>query len=172
MVDVPLGDYCRGFVTLIVNIASGCGLTEKNYAQLTQLDKDYGDRMQSSHAKKSQNSMKLLYLCIFSISELRILSFPSNQFGGQMPEGDGDEMLCHFKVRSAEPGGILAKINVNGDSAIPLFKYLKDKLKGEQGADLEWNFVKFLVNKNGQPVKRYDKMVEPMAILDDIKNLF
>ncbi|XP_055305953.1 uncharacterized protein LOC129570393 [Sitodiplosis mosellana] len=144
---VPLDDYCRGYVTLVVNIASSCGLTENNYAQLTQLDKDFRDK-------------------------LRVLSFPSNQFGGQMPEGDGDEMLCHLKSRNAAPGGILAKIDVNGDNAIPLYKYLKEKLKGEAGPDIEWNFVKFLIDKNGQPVKRYDKMVEPMAIVEDIKKLF
>ena len=61
---------------------------------------------------------------------------------------------------------------MNGDKAIPLYKYLKEKLNGEAGADIEWNFVKFLIDKNGQPVKRYDKKVEPMAIVEDIKQFF
>lgn len=55
--------------------------------------------------------MKLLTKIFNFRIELRILSFPSNQFGGQMPEGDGDEMLCHFKEKNAAPGGILAKVS-------------------------------------------------------------
>lgn len=61
---------------------------------------------------------------------------------------------------------------MNGKNAIPLYKYLKSKLKGKAGPDIEWNFVKFLIDKNGQPVKRYDQFVEPMAIVEDIKKLF
>lgn len=62
-------------------------------------------------------------------------------------------------------------MDVNGDNAIPLFKYLKDQLKGDKGADLEWNFVKFLIDKNGKPVKRYAHTVEPKDIEEDIKKL-
>ncbi|XP_031632070.1 probable phospholipid hydroperoxide glutathione peroxidase [Contarinia nasturtii] len=145
--DVPLADYCRRYVTLIVNIASSCGLTKANYAQLTELNMQFNDK-------------------------LRILLFPSNQFNGQMPEGDGDEMLCHLKMKNAAPGRIFAKVDVNGDKAHPLYKYLKNKLKGEKGADIEWNFVKFLIDKNGMPVKRYDMMTEPMTLVEDIKMLF
>lgn len=61
---------------------------------------------------------------------------------------------------------------MNGDNAIPLYKYLKEQLNGEAGPDIEWNFVKFLIDKNGKPVKRYDKMIEPIAITEDIKKLF
>lgn len=113
----------------------------------------------------------------------------------QMPEGDGDEVLCHLKQKNADPGAIFAKVNqthiqlfpneflcneknfliqvnVNGDDAIPLYKYLKAQLKGEKGlTDVEWNFTKFLVDKNGKVVKRFHPKIEPNKIVDDIKNL-
>ncbi|XP_031632057.1 probable phospholipid hydroperoxide glutathione peroxidase [Contarinia nasturtii] len=146
-VDIPLGEYCRGYVTLILNVASRCFLTDTNYAQSTQLNKKYNEK-------------------------LRILVFPCNRFGGQMPETDGEEMLCHFKRWNAAPGQILAKVNVNGNSAIPLYKYLKKELKGSIGPDIEWNFVKFLIDKNGKPVKRYIEIVAPMDIVNDIEALF
>ncbi|XP_031616883.1 probable phospholipid hydroperoxide glutathione peroxidase [Contarinia nasturtii] len=145
--DIALGDLCSGFVTIIVNIASGCGFTPVNYEQLTQLNKDYSDR-------------------------LRILAFPCNQFASTMPEGDGDEMLCHLKERNADIGTIFAKVNVNGVSAIPLYKYLEGQMSGVNGSDVEWNFAKFLIDKRGKVVKRYEPTTEPMEMLDDIKALF
>ncbi|XP_031641040.1 probable phospholipid hydroperoxide glutathione peroxidase [Contarinia nasturtii] len=146
-VDMPLGDYCKGYVTLVVNIASTCGFANINYAQLTMLDKEFGDK-------------------------LRILSFPINQFYDRMQEGDGDEMLCHLKLRCASLGAILAKVNANGDSAIPLYKYLKEALPAADGKqDLTLNFEKFLIDKNGKPFKRYPFTATPMDMLDDIKSL-
>lgn len=62
-------------------------------------------------------------------------------------------------------------MNVNGDNAIPLYKYLKDQIKGDKGFDVEWNFAKFLVDKNGIPVKRYASKFPPKEIIPDINNL-
>ena len=63
------------------------------------------------------------------------------------------------------------KVNVNGENAIPLYKYLEAQIKGEKGPDVEWNFAKFLVDKNGKVVKRYPPTLEPNNIVDDIKSL-
>jgi len=144
--DVSLEKY-RGHVVLIVNIASQCGLTKNNYAKLTALNKDYYDK------------------------GLRILSFPCNQFGSQMPENDGDEMVCHLKSANAEVGDVFAKINVNGDNAHPLYKYLKHKQSGFFGNAIKWNFTKFLVDKNGQPVDRFAPTTDPMDIAKEIEKL-
>lgn len=137
--DVSLEKY-RGFVVLIVNIASQCGLTKSNYAKLTQLHKDYYEK------------------------GLRILAFPCNQFGSQMPEEDGEEMVCHLKQQNADFGEVFAKINVNGNNAIPLYKYLKEKQHGFLGMNgIKWNFTKFLVDKAGQPVDRFAPTTEDIG---------
>jgi len=144
--DVSLDKY-RGNVVLIVNIASKCGLTKNNYAKLTDLHKQYYDK------------------------GLRILGFPCNQFGSQMPESDGDEMVCHLREQNAEFGDIFQKINVNGEKADPLYKYLKDKQGGIFGNAIKWNFTKFLVDKNGQPVDRFAPTTDPADIAKEIEKL-
>lgn len=60
---------------------------------------------------------------------------------------------------------------MNGDDAIPLYKYLKEQIKGDKGSDVEWNFAKFLVDKNGIPVKRYAPKIPPNDIIPDITKL-
>lgn len=65
---------------------------------------------------------------------------------------------------------ILIQVDVNGDNAIPLYKYLKGQIKGKKGPDVEWNFAKFLVDKNGKVVKRYHPKTEPNQFVDDIKS--
>jgi len=144
--DVSLDKY-RGNVVLVVNIASQCGLTKNNYEKLTQLKKDYYDK------------------------GLRILAFPCNQFAGQMPEADGDEMVCHLKKDNYDIGDVFAKINVNGDDAIPLYKYLKEKQSSIFGNFIKWNFSKFLVDKNGQAVDRFAPTTDPLDIKEKIEKL-
>lgn len=61
---------------------------------------------------------------------------------------------------------------INGNKTIPLYKYLKRELRGFSGPDIEWNFVKFLIDKNGKPVGRYSEVVAPMDIAYDIRMLF
>ncbi|XP_058453415.1 uncharacterized protein LOC131431613 isoform X2 [Malaya genurostris] len=144
--DISLEKY-RGKVLLIVNIASKCGLTKSNYEEMTQLSKQYEDK------------------------EFKILSFPCNQFGSQMPEKDGEEMVCHLRNANAEVGDVFAKVNVNGDEAHPLYKYLKHKQGGNLGSFIKWNFTKFLVDKEGQPVGRYAPTTNPLDIAKDIDKL-
>ncbi|XP_049533612.1 uncharacterized protein LOC125950063 isoform X2 [Anopheles darlingi] len=144
--DVSLETY-RGKVLLIVNIASKCGLTKGNYAELTELAEKYADK------------------------EFKILSFPCDQFGGQMPEKDGEEMVCHLRSAKANVGDVFAKIDVNGDGASPLYKYLKHKQGGTLGDSIKWNFAKFLVNRDGQPVDRYAPTTSPNSIIKDIDKL-
>lgn len=88
-----------------------------------------------------------------------------------MPESDGDEMVCHLQKQQAEFGDIFAKINVNGDSAIPLYKFLKEKQTGFLGSAIKWNFTKFLCDKNGQPVNRFAPTTDPMDIAKEIEKL-
>ncbi|KAH8347906.1 hypothetical protein KR084_002316 [Drosophila pseudotakahashii] len=131
-----------GQVMLIVNIASKCGLTFSQYDGLRQLMEEYEDR------------------------GLSILNFPCNQFGGQMPESDGQEMLDHLRKEGANIGHLFAKIEVKGAQADPLYKLLT-----RQQHDIEWNFVKFLVDRRGNVHKRYGAELEPVALAHDIELL-
>lgn len=145
--DVALEKY-RGHVVLIVNIASQCGLTKTNYAQLTELKNKYYER------------------------GLRVLSFPCNQFASEMPEADGEEMVCHLAKSKADVGDLFKKIDVNGPKASPLWQYLKLKQTGLLGLSaIKWNFTKFLVDKNGQPVERFSPTTDPMDIAAKIEKL-
>ncbi|KPU78583.1 uncharacterized protein Dana_GF10532, isoform B [Drosophila ananassae] len=144
--DVSLDKY-KGQVVLVVNIASKCGLTKNNYQKLTDLKEKYGDK------------------------GLVILNFPCNQFGSQMPEADGEAMVCHLRDSKADIGEVFAKVDVNGDNAAPLYKYLKAKQTGTLGSGIKWNFTKFLVNKEGIPVNRYAPTTDPMDIAKDIEKL-
>lgn len=102
---------------------------------------------------------------------LRILGFPCNQFGNQEP-GTNEEIKAFATGKYGVQFDMFSKINVNGDNAIPLYKYLKRKQGGTLGDFIKWNFSKFLVDKNGQPVKRYAPNVEPFAIKQDLENYF
>ncbi|XP_055844083.1 uncharacterized protein LOC129910650 isoform X2 [Episyrphus balteatus] len=144
--EVSLEKY-RGNVVLVVNIASQCGLTKNNYQKLTELKEKYGDK------------------------GLKILNFPCNQFNSQMPEGDGEAMVCHLRDAKADIGDVFQKIDVNGKEAHPLYQYLKDKQSGTLTSGIKWNFTKFLVNKDGIPVDRYAPTTDPMDIAKDIEKL-
>uniref|UniRef100_T1IH16 Glutathione peroxidase n=1 Tax=Strigamia maritima TaxID=126957 RepID=T1IH16_STRMM len=111
-------------------------MTKKQYPQLQDLYEKYGES-----------------------KGLRILAFPCNQFGNQepWPEAEIKEFLKQFNVSF----DLFSKIKVNGDEAHPLFKYLKHKQGGTLGDFIKWNFTKFLIDKQGQPVKRYAPTVEP-----------
>ncbi|XP_043644682.1 glutathione peroxidase homolog BsaA [Drosophila teissieri] len=135
-------DKFAGQVLLIVNIASKCGLTSSQYNGLRYLLEEYEER------------------------GLRILNFPCNQFGAQMPESDGQEMLDHLRREGANIGQLFAKIDVKGAEADPLYKLLT-----RHQHDIEWNFVKFLVDRRGNIHKRYGAELEPVALTDDIELL-
>ncbi|GBN30595.1 Phospholipid hydroperoxide glutathione peroxidase [Araneus ventricosus] len=112
------------------------GMPDKNYQQLQGLHEKYAE---------SQG--------------LRILGFPCNQFGGQEPGSESEikEFIKQYNVEF----DMFSKINVNGDKTHPLWSYLKKQQGGTLGDFIKWNFSKFLIDKNGQPVKRYAPNVEP-----------
>ena len=141
--EVPLSKF-EGKVMLIVNTATHCGFTPQ-YEGLEKLYKKY-------HKKG-----------------LEILDFPCNQFANQAPESNQEiASFCalHYKT-SFET---FAKIDVNGKYADPLFKYLKKQKGGIFGA-IKWNFTKFLVDRQGNVVKRFAPSVEPEKMAKDIEKL-
>ncbi|KAJ4823231.1 putative phospholipid hydroperoxide glutathione peroxidase 6, mitochondrial [Turnera subulata] len=143
--DVNLGTY-KGKVLLIVNVASQCGLTNSNYTELTELYKKYKDQ------------------------GLEILAFPCNQFKSQEP-GTNEEIVNFVCTRFKAEYPIFDKVDVNGDKAAPLYKFLKSSKGGIFGDGIKWNFSKFLVDKDGHVVDRYAPTTSPFSIEKDIKKL-
>lgn len=143
--DVDLSIY-KGKVLLIVNVASKCGMTNSNYIELNELYQKYKEL------------------------GLEILAFPCNQFGEEEP-GSNDQILDFVCTRFKSEFPIFDKIEVNGESAAPLYNFLKKGKWGILGDDVQWNFAKFLVDKNGQAVDRYYPTTSPLTIERDIKKL-
>lgn len=140
-----IGDYL-GKVLLIVNTASNCGFTPQ-YAGLEALFERYRER------------------------GLVILGFPCNQFGSQEP-GDAGEIASFCQTNYGVSFPMFAKIEVNGDGAHPLYRYLKKAAPGLLGSEgIKWNFTKFLVNREGEVTARYAPATEPDAIAEDIEKL-
>jgi len=100
---------------------------------------------------------------------LRILGFPCNQFGGQEPGTEAE--IKKFVEKYNVTWNFSSKVDVNGDKAHPLWKYLKKKKGGTLGDFIKWNFTKFLIDSNGQPVTRYATTTDPMDMEKDIKKL-
>ena len=143
--DVSLADY-QGEVLLIVNTASKCGFTPQ-FQGLEALHRQYQDR------------------------GLRILGFPCNQFGKQEP-GSNDEISHFCELNYGVTFPLFAKLDVNGDDAPPLFKYLKAEAPGILGTRaIKWNFTKFLVDRNGKVVARYAPRDKPEDLAADIDRL-
>ena len=161
--EVPLGDYA-GKVLLIVNVASKCGLTPQ-YEGLEALYREAAGR------------------------GLEVLGFPCNQFKEQEPGTDAEiQEFCTTTYDVTFP--VFAKIEVNGDDADPLYKYLRTEAPGDfgpkyggfydviskirPGADgtdeVKWNFTKFLIGRDGQVIKRYEPPVPPADIKADLEN--
>ena len=143
--EVSLADY-QDQVVLIVNTASKCGFTPQ-FEGLENLYKELAPE------------------------GLAILGFPCNQFGNQDPGNDGQiEEFCQLNYGVSFP--MFSKIEVNGSGTHPLYKYLKNEAKGLLGStNIKWNFTKFLVNKEGEVVKRYAPTDKPSDIKKDIQNL-
>lgn len=140
----PLADF-KGKVLLIVNTASACGFTPQ-YAGLETLYEKYS-------------------------ADFAVLAFPCNQFGAQ-EQGDSEEIknFCDLRFNIRFP--LFEKIEVNGDGAHPLYKYLKEALPGVLGTEMiKWNFTKFLIDRDGNPVKRFAPNDKPEDIEGDIKAL-
>jgi len=135
-----------GQVLLIVNTASKCGFTPQ-YAGLEALYKKYRN------------------------SGFSVLGFPCNQFGGQEPGSESDiAEFCSLNYQVTFP--MFAKIEVNGEAAHPLYRYLKSEAKGLLGTEaIKWNFTKFLVDRSGHGTARYAPNVAPSALENHVEKL-
>lgn len=142
--DSPLSQYA-GKVVLVVNTATGCGLTPQ-YEGLQKLYDTYKDQ------------------------GFVILDFPCNQFAGQAP-GSAEEIntFCSLNYQTTFPR--FAKIKVNGKEAEPLYDWLKSEKSGLLGKRIEWNFAKFLINREGNVVQRFSSKSEPEKMVVDIEAL-
>lgn len=142
--DVNLSEY-KGKVLLIVNTATGCGLTPQ-YEGLEKLYKEFHDQ------------------------GFEILDFPCNQFLNQAP-GTDEEIgnFCTLKYDTTFPR--FKKIDVNGENAIPLYKWLKEQKGGILGSAIKWNFTKFLVDRDGKVVARFAPTTPPLKLEKEIKGL-
>jgi glutathione peroxidase len=101
---------------------------------------------------------------------LVILGFPCNQFGNQEP-GSEKEIAEGCLINYGVSFPMFSKIEVNGSNADPIYKFLKDKLPGFLGKWIKWNFTKFLIDRNGLPVKRFSPSTEPEKLVSDIEKL-
>ncbi len=134
----------QGHVLLIVNTASACGFTPQ-FAGLEALHKTYGAQ------------------------GLTVIGFPCNQFGAQDP-GSNAEIGAFCQRNYGVSFLMMEKVNVNGDDAHPLFKWLKAEAPGVLGSEaIKWNFTKFLVGKDGRVLKRYASMDAPDKLTQDIE---
>lgn len=141
---ISMQDF-EGQTILIVNTATKCGLAPQ-FEGLEKLHQNYKD------------------------AGLLILGFPCDQFAGQEPETD-ETMAATCLVNHGVTFELLQKCDVNGPNTQPIFKYLKKELPGFLGGRIKWNFTKFLIDRNGKPVKRYAPTTKPEAIEDDIQKL-
>ncbi len=132
-----------GKMILIVNTASKCGLTPQ-YEGLEKLFQKYKDK------------------------GLIILGFPCNQFGNQEP-GDEKSISEGCLINYGVSFPMFSKIEVNGNNAHPIYKFLKQQLPGILGNSIKWNFTKFLIDKNGKPIKRFAPTTKPEKIEEYLK---
>ena len=141
--SVPLSNY-RGQVLLIVNTASACGFTPQ-FAGLEALHEQYGAR------------------------GLVVLGFPCNQFGSQDP-GSNEEIASFCQLHYGVSFPVMAKIDVNGADASPLYRWLAAEAPGLLGSKaIKWNFTKFLVGRDGQVIRRYAPQEAPANLAGDIE---
>ena len=142
--EVKMEEY-KGKVVLVVNTASKCGLTPQ-FEELEELYKEY----------KEQG--------------FEILGFPCNQFASQDPASN-EEIHSFCLLNYGVTFTMFEKIDVNGENAHPLYKFLKNEEKGLFSKEIKWNFTKFLIDKEGKVVKRYSPTTKPLKIKDDILKL-
>ena len=131
---ISMADFA-GKLILVVNTASQCGFTPQ-YSGLEELYKKY-----AGHG-------------------FVVLGFPCNQFGKQEPGGAEEiEQTCHINYGVSFP--MFEKVEVNGNAAHPVFRYLKNELPGVLGGRIKWNFTKFLIGRDGTPLKRFAPFTTP-----------
>ena len=142
--EVSMTDY-KGKVLLIVNTASKCGLTPQ-LKELEEMYKDYKDK------------------------GFEILGFPCNQFANQDPASNKE--ISEFCLRNYGVSfTMFEKIDVNGENAHPIYKFLKSNAKGILGSEIKWNFTKFLIDKEGNVVDRFAPATNPKKIRKDVEKL-
>ena len=135
-----------GKIILVVNTASKCGFTPQ-YEGLEELFQQYREQ------------------------GFEVLAFPCNQFGGQEP-GNASEIAEFCKVNFGLTFPLMKKVDVNGDDASPLFDWMKAEKPGLMGSKaIKWNFTKFLIDREGNVVKRYAPTDAPKSISKDIEKL-
>ncbi len=134
----------KGKYILIVNVASKCGLTPQ-YEGLKQI--------QDSYEK-----------------DLQVIGFPCNQFMGQEP-GTDEEIQTFCKTKYDVNFPVMKKIEVNGSDTHPLYEYLKSEKTGILTEAIKWNFTKFLVDRDGNVIKRYSPQTEPSEIEEELKDI-
>ena len=145
MNEVSIGTY-RNKVLLVVNVASECGFTYQY------------EGLQNLYSKYAKDG-------------LEVLGFPCNQFKGQ-ESGTNEEIQFFCTEKYDVSFNIFNKIDVNGKNADPFYNFLKSERPGIMGTkNIKWNFSKFLVNKNGEVVKRYSPTTKPESIESDIIKL-
>ena len=143
--SVRLADYA-GKVLLVVNTASECGFTPQ-FEGLEKLYAQYRDR------------------------GLVVLGFPCNQFGAQEP-GSAEEIGAFCQKNYGVSFPMFEKIDVNGDTAHPLYRWLKQSARGVLGSErIKWNFTKFLLDREGQVQARYAPVTKPEQLAKDIEAL-
>lgn len=142
--EVEMKNY-KGKVVLVVNTASKCGLTPQ-FKELEELYKTYKEK------------------------GLEIFGFPCNQFANQ-DSGSNEEIQNFCQINYGVTFTMFEKIDVNGDNAHPLYKYLKNEAKGVLSKEIKWNFTKFLIDKEGNVVKRYAPTAKPLKMIEDIEEL-
>lgn len=132
--DVSLASF-KGKVLLIVNVASKCGLTEGSYAGMKELYGKYKDK------------------------GLVVLAFPANNFGGQEP-GDNPQIKEFCAAKGAE-FPVMAKVSVKGEDQCPLYQYLTKHPDAKIAGDVQWNFQKYLVGRDGKVIAKFSPKVKP-----------
>ncbi len=140
--EVSMETY-RGKAILVVNTATKCGLAPQ-FKDLEALHQEYKDK------------------------GLVVIGFPCNQFHNQEPETN-ESMEESCELNFGVTFQLTEKIDVNGKNTDPVFAYLKDQLPGRLGKKIKWNFTKFLITPEGEPIKRYAPTVKPKAIEQQIK---
>ena len=143
--EISLADK-QGKVLLVVNTASRCGFTPQ-YDGLEALYRKFKDQ------------------------GFEVVAFPCNQFGAQEP-GNADEIASFCKLTYDVTFPLMAKVDVNGDGATPLYQWMKDQAPGLMGSrSVKWNFTKFLIDRDGKVVRRYAPTDKPEGIEKDIAKL-
>ncbi len=140
--EADLAEY-RGKAVLVVNTASKCGFTPQ-YEGLEELYKTYADQ------------------------GLVVLGFPCDQFRNQEPGDEGEiQEFCQVNYGVSFP--MFSKIDVNGDAAHPLYQWLRSEKGGVLSSKIKWNFTKFLIGRDGEPIKRYASTTKPEKLKGDIE---